>query len=73
MDFPLAALAQHVLGISKRYKHIEQLQAISINHREFYLIKSLLIALLKIQIDRRAISTNSFDILTTWFLLFSIP
>lgn len=50
MDLPLAALAQCGLGISRRRdKHIELLQAISINHRAFYLIKSLLIAILKIQ------------------------
>lgn len=51
MDLLLAALAQCVLGISRRYKHIELLQAFSINHRAFYLIKSLLIAILKIQTE----------------------
>lgn len=65
MDLPLAALAQCVLGISRRYKHTELLQAISINHRAFYLIKSLLIAVLKIQIEVPLVQTGLIY-WTTW-------
>lgn len=49
MDLPVAELAQWGFGISRGiYKHIELLQVTSINHKVFYFIKSLLIAILKI-------------------------
>lgn len=71
MDLPLAALAQCGLGISRRYKHTELLQPISINHRAFYLIKSLLKAKLKIQIEVSLVQTGLIYWTTVFYYFIS--